>query len=319
MALDQKFLDDLLATNKQKGVTWQAGPTSLLQLNAAQRKARLGYVPGPAELPLQERERISALAQQTRGMVQGARTVTPPAWDWRNVGGNCYISAIKDQGNCGSCVAFGVAATLEGSMRLFTSMPVNSVLGSSIQDLSEAQLFYCGAEVTDGCSCTTGWWVTSALSYASTPGIAPASYFTYEAGDQGCQLNAGWQDELTILSAYGTPTESAQMKQWISTQGPLISCFTVYEDFYGYTSGVYQYNGNAAQVGGHCICVIGYDDNQQAWLCKNSWGTGWGMDGYFYIGYGQCGIDASMWSIESFSRIEINVPPIIPPLLESLP
>jgi uncharacterized protein YdeI (BOF family) len=54
---------------------------------------------------------------------------------------------------------------------------------------------------------------------------------------------------------------------------------------------------------GHALCVIGYDDTQQAWLCKNSWGTGWGMGGYCYIAYGQCGIDAQMWGINGLTNV----------------
>ena len=92
------------------------------------------------------------------------------------------------------------------------------------------------------------------------------------------------------------------MKTWLADHGPVIACFSVYDDFYSYTGGVYSYqSGNYA--GGHCICVVGYNESLQAWLCKNSWGTGWGMAGYFYIEYGQCGIDSQMWAIDSFARI----------------
>ena len=92
------------------------------------------------------------------------------------------------------------------------------------------------------------------------------------------------------------------MKQWLAAKGPLIACFTVYADFYNYTGGVYRHTSGGVE-GGHCVCCIGYDDNLQAWLCKNSWGSGWGMGGYFWIGYGQCGIDASMAAIDRFSTV----------------
>jgi C1A family cysteine protease len=44
-------------------------------------------------------------------------------------------------------------------------------------------------------------------------------------------------------------------------------------------------------AGGHCVEIIGYDDNLGCWICKNSWGTGWGEAGYFRIAYGQCAIE----------------------------
>jgi hypothetical protein len=45
--------------------------------------------------------------------------------------------------------------------------------------------------------------------------------------------------------------------------------------------------------------VVGYDDVAQCWICKNSWGAGWGDHGFVRIGYGECGLDAEMWAVES--------------------
>ena len=42
--------------------------------------------------------------------------------------------------------------------------------------------------------------------------------------------------------------------------------------------------------GGHAILLMGFDDNHEYWICKNSWGTGWGENGYFRIKYGESGI-----------------------------
>ncbi len=96
------------------------------------------------------------------------------------------------------------------------------------------------------------------------------------------------------------------MKQWLSTKGPLATAFVVYDDFLGYKSGVYKWNGTSPRSDkykGHGICVIGYNENLQAWLCKNSWGSNWGDGGYCYIGYGECGIDAEMWGVKGVSTI----------------
>ena len=67
---------------------------------------------------------------------------------------------------------------------------------------------------------------------------------------------------------------------------------TVYDDFFGYgpNSGVYTQVSKTV-AGGHCIVIVGYDDSKQAWLVRNSWGTGWGMAGYCWFGYGQCNMD----------------------------
>jgi C1A family cysteine protease len=70
----------------------------------------------------------------------------------------------------------------------------------------------------------------------------------------------------------------------------------VYNDFFSYSGGVYK-KANNTVAGGHCVCIIGYNDAQQCWIAKNSWGTGWGESGYFRIGYGECGIDSEMYGV----------------------
>src|SRR6185295_5280594 len=62
----------------------------------------------------------------------------------------------------------------------------------------------------------------------------------------------------------------------------------------------YKKTAGSALAGYHCICCVGYNDAQQCWILKNSWGTGWGESGFVRIGYGQTDllIDTS-WSMYS--------------------
>jgi hypothetical protein len=98
------------------------------------------------------------------------------------------------------------------------------------------------------------------------------------------------------------------MRVHISGQAPMLATFDVYEDFYHYTCGVYGHLSGDF-VGAHMVSVIGYDDVGKYWICKNSWGTGWGLSGYFFIAYGQCGIDDGMWEIDA----PITIPWILRP------
>ncbi len=287
--------------------SWTAQHNPLLDLKPDELRNRLGYNPGPGELSLADRE-TNARSNIPRpfppfpGGIGGPAVPLPRSIDWRSWNGGNYISSIKDQGNCGSCVAFGTAAAIDGQMRIAFNGPLGTPNGNKLQDVSEAQLYYCSKTASDSHNCATGWYVTAALAYAQNPGLAPESCFPYVAGDQPCALCHNWQQLVTQVGLTQTKTTSTDMKTWLATRGPLITCFSVYADFFAYQSGVYKYQSGSFQ-GGHCVCVIGYDENLGAWLCKNSWGTTWGIGGYFWIGYGQCGIDATMWGIDTFTKI----------------
>ena len=298
MATEHKNLAELRQILTGNKANWHADETSISKLPVTQRRYRLGYSPGPGQPTLAEREQMSlARAEEARGLAAAVST----SIDWRNVNGRNFISSIKDQGSCGSCVAFGVAATVEAAARVTVNLAVNDTGGGTLPDLSEAQLFYCGGS-SQGRNCSNGWWPDAALAYCSNPGLAPWSCFPYSAGDQPCNLCSNWQTMVTTVGGYHDITSVAAMKQWLLTRGALTTCFTVYADFYNYSSGVYTHQSGGVE-GGHCVCCIGFDDNLQAWLCKNSWGTGWGMSGYFWIGYGQCGIDSVMNAVDSFGKI----------------
>ena len=301
----------LQAHLQQTGAKWRAGTTALSALSPAQRQVRLGAAPPPGKPTMQEREQAAkakhaAASAPSAGAAPAPATGTAPAptagvavaaypasVDLRNVNGSNYITPIEDQGQCGSCVAFGTTAAVEGSFRWQSRDPNLAV------DLSEAQLFYCVA-APEGANCETGWWPDYALNGYQNNGIADAACFPYTAGDQACNLCANSQSRLTKITGWHTLSATADMKTWLSTQGPLVTTMSVYDDFYNYTSGVYSPTSTNYQ-GGHCVCVVGYDDTNGCWIGKNSWGTSWGEGGFFQIAYGQCGIDHEMWAVNGVS------------------
>ncbi len=71
----------------------------------------------------------------------------------------------------------------------------------------------------------------------------------------------------------------------------------LFEDIYHYAGGVYEPSSQVS-YGGHFVLITGWDDAVGAWICKNSWGNGWGENtyesgreaGFFRIAYGASGI-----------------------------
>lgn len=291
---------------KKAGRSWEAGQTSVSELSEFAKRMRLGCLDDPGEPDFEERRAISL--KNLSNMKKAVDLNLPAQTDWRQKEGDCYVTPIKDQGNCGSCVAFGVIAALESRVRVFAKAPYNREKSYTLPLLSEAQVFFCGAAAA-GYTCGSGWYISAALQYCKTSGVAPASDFPYKDKDQSCNLSSGWQQRITKFSNYENITDTAQMKIWLTQKGPLVTRFDVYEDFFHYKNGVYHKVSDKRE-GGHCVACVGYDDNQKAWICKNSWGKGWGIDGYFLIGYGECGIDASMQGID--------VLPVIYPLYDDV-
>ena len=111
----------LQQTLKKSGNPWEAGVTPFSETAAQQKRFLLGYRPGPGEESLEARER-TALANLQKA--QAAAAVGAPAsFDLRNVGGKNYITSIRNQNPCGSCVAFGTVATVEGTLRWLRNDP----------------------------------------------------------------------------------------------------------------------------------------------------------------------------------------------------
>lgn len=275
----------------QEGAEWEVGPeTAAARVAGFNPANRLGYVPGPDAPSLEHAER--AARQLAAGPSAAAEAAAAPAtFDWRAKAGKNYVTPVKDQGACGSCVAFGVLAAVESLVRISLRKPTASV------NLSEAQLYFCYGPKYDAGACPEGgWWPDAALD-ALRAGVADESRYPYTDQNQKCRIPADWRTKSTRVTGWrqlGTP---AAIKRHIAAVGPVTACFSVYEDFFYYGSGIYRHV-TGELVGGHCVCVVGYNDAKRYWLCKNSWGTAWGEDGFVRIAYGQCGIDDGMWAAD---------------------
>lgn len=269
-----KPMESIQAAIKRKGFSWEAAETPHSALSVEEQKNLLGLAVDPAEL---EATGAAIKAVEAMSAFRAALTI-PAAVDWRNNGGN-WVTPVKDQQSCGSCVAFGTVATVESRVRLACKDANLNI------DLSEAHLFYCGC----GNCCGTGWNFGPALDFFKNTGVGLESSFPYTPGNQPCKAGVAPYEKIT---AWSSALSIADRKNVLATKGPMVGGMAVYADFFAYHSGVYKVTSTDLR-GYHCICVVGYDNTQECWICKNSWGTTWGDAGFFKIGYGQSQIDTN--------------------------
>jgi len=199
----------------------------------------------------------------------------PDYWDWREMGG---VTGVRNQGSCGSCWDFAAVGATEGNLRINEGIAL---------DLSEQQALDCN----EGGSSCSGGWQGDAYNVFTDPGAVSEECMPYLATEGTCRQRLC--EKVAIIDGFQYIAGNVNSYKAALMEGPISTCYTVYEDFDEYSSGCYEHTWGSV-VDGHCITIVGWDDSmcggEGAWICKNSWGTGWGVAGYFYIKYGECGI-----------------------------
>ena len=262
-------LSDLQYTLKIRGARWEAGENSMTRLSPEERQKRVGLV-RPVHTGTEP-----MLSSETQAPV----VELPASLDWRNNGGN-YVTPIRNQGGCGDCWAFATTAGLESN-----TLMANHTPGTNL-DLSEQVMVSCG-----GAGSCSGGSIDTASNFIKSTGLPVESCYPYTGTNGACSnACANWQSSTYRISSWQyvattQPTVDG-IKNALSNYGPLVTTMAVYQDFFSYQSGVYHYVAGSL-AGYHAVLIIGYDDVDQCFVVKNSWGTGWGESGFFQIAYSE--------------------------------
>ncbi|XP_046663095.1 procathepsin L-like [Homalodisca vitripennis] len=211
----------------------------------------------------------------------------PKHVDWRKKGA---VTGVKDQGSCGATWAFSATGSLEGQHYLKTKKLVS---------LSEQNLIDCST--ADGNSGCRGGLADTAYIYIQTNnGIDTEASYPYEAKQKTCRYNpknkGATDNGFVAIQSFSEP----DLQKAVATVGPIsVAIDGSHTSFKHYKSGVYKQAGCSTMVVGQAVLAVGYGSVKKGgdyWLVKNSWGTGWGMNGYVMMARNDnnmCGI-ASM-------------------------
>lgn len=184
---------------------------------------------------------------------------------------------IYNQGECGACWAFSVTEQHE-SMR--------ALAGYGLTALSMQQLVDCSTNGNMGCA---GGYPLYAWAYLATVGHELYQDYPYTGEDQQCAYDSTGVPSGAFVKSYGLITstnDETAMLDYLTSTGPISVCVDA-SNWQYYTSGVIMASQCGNQVD-HCVQIVGIDENIEksgvsAWIVRNSWGTGWGYDGYCYV------------------------------------
>merc|ERR1712151_183266 len=194
------------------------------------------------------------------------------------------MHAVRDQARCGSCWAFSASEVL--SDRTCIEGGDNVVL--SPQDMVSCDMSNYGCQ---------GGYLNKAWDYLHTSGIVSDACYPYTSGSgnrgtcrSSCTGSGTWKKYHS--QRYSTFRDVNSIKQEVYTNGPIQTGFIVYSDFMSYHSGVYVHT-HGGQLGGHAVKIVGWGTagSTPYWIVANSWGTGWGINGYFWMGMHQCSFE----------------------------
>lgn len=195
-----------------------------------------------------------------------------------------YASAIEDQGNLGSCTGNAIAGAIEIIDRKNNKQLEISRLFIYYQErLLEGTVYYdSGAYIRDG------------IKACYTYGAPLESIWPYNLSKWATRPTvAAYNDALKRkVTGYAKCANFAAVKNALAAGTPVIVGFLVYSSFETNavaTTGMMPYPNTRTEqlLGGHAVCIVGYDDtlNGGRFICRNSWGTGWGDRGHFYMPY----------------------------------
>lgn len=267
---------ELIAAENAKGHSYTLGIGPFADITNAEFKANyLGYIaPDDSEVPV--------LGSHTWQGEELADSV-----DWTTQGA---VTAVKDQGQCGSCWAFSTTGSLEGAAALASGQ---------LKSFAEQQLVDCAGFPNMGCS---GGQMTHSLKWAEKHDMCEEATYPYRAAGGKCQsgcsvgLVSGSVTGVNALKGLFGPAKEQDMLSAVNQQPLSVALQADKDAFQHYTSGVISADAGCGQQPDHGVLVVGYgtENGVDYWKVKNSWGSSWGDAGFLKIARGNnvCAINS---------------------------
>jgi len=237
------------------------------------------------------------IAIHSQAASEGVREVSedlPESKDWRDEG---VITAVKNQGQCGSCWAFGTTEQIES----YTALATQELVELSAQQVTSCtpNPLTCGG--TGGCMGSTP---PLGYNYVQLFGQTSEQDYPYQSGHtsntEDCLYDLSSLTPVASITGYNNLPANDQQAiiNHIATVGPLAISVAAntFKDYHGGVFDGCSYDENIQL--NHSVQLVGYgsEGGMDYWIVRNSWGSSWGEDGYIRMlreAEPQCGIDTT--------------------------
>ena len=226
---------------------------------------------------------------------RGACQANAHVFNWRDAG---MVTPVRKQGHCGSCWDFAAIGAYESNYVLRNSTRI---------DASEQYALDCATRPGDNqdagsCNGANGGpfhgGSHAVFNWMLTHAVPTEAQDPYTQADQRCVVNAlakfraiRWD----FVSQSSRIPAAREIKQAICDHGGVVASINATPALQAYKCGVFN-ERNPDKGINHSIVIVGWDDNNHAWLIKNSWSTNWGIAGYGWVDYGTNNIGtAAAW------------------------
>lgn len=288
------FMDnvDKINSHNAEGHSWYMGLTPYADMTAKQFKEQvIGSMCQEGFCARAESNLARTESKEARRMIADEPSLgNPNTVDWRSSG---KVTRVKNQQACGSCWAFSATGAIESRYAISK--------GSSPVELSEQELVDCATDYYgEPMNCESGGIMQLGFEYShDNGGLAKESEYKYTAHDGSCKKSQ--YSHVTPAKSYKQVDVGESYLENAVASGPVSVAIQADQNaFQFYSGGVFT--GSCGTSLDHGVLIVGYSNEGSSpyWIMKNSWGTGWGEDGYMKMckdcgkngKKGQCGVAA---------------------------